>query len=186
VAFQTRLPCLENCRKGGAVLEHRTVKRASLRKGPAALLVATAFVFAEGADRRNQKDYSLALEVSETQSAEKAHDVSIAKSSDGNIYVISCADRSGASRLRSAAKSLEGEKDAAAAAAVPDCGGLTLVPGVVYRARWQKGNLKILVQSSGQGAEQKAKEATFTVIRAQRMTVQETQDCKACALVKEQ
>jgi hypothetical protein len=96
------------------------------------------------ADKHNQKDYSLALEVYETQSADKPHDVSTAKASDGNMYVISCADRSGASRFRAAVKTLEGEKDAATAATVPDCGGLTLIPGVVYRARWQKGSLKIL------------------------------------------
>lgn len=168
------------------MLEDRTVKRAWMKAGTIATLLAAAFGFAEGADKHNQKDYSLALEVSETQSAEKAHDVSIAKSSDGNMYVISCADRSGGSRFRAAVKTLEGEKDAAATAAVPDCGGLTLVPGFVYRARWQKGNLKILVQGPGQDAEPKAKEATFTVIRAQKMTVQETQDCKACVLAKEQ
>jgi hypothetical protein len=169
------------------MLEHRTIKQTSARAGAIAILLAAAFVLAEGADKHNQKDYSLALEVSETQSAEKAHDVSLAKSSDGNMYVISCADRSGGSRFRAAVKSLEGEKDAAAAAAVPDCGGLTLVPGVVYRARWQKGNLKILFQEPGQDVGAKTKEATFTVIRAQKkMTVQETQDCKVCVLVKEQ
>ena len=138
------------------------------------------------ADKHNQKDYSLALEVYETQSADKPHDVSTAKASDGNMYVISCADRSGASRFRAAVKTLEGEKDAATAATVPDCGGLTLVPGVVYRARWQKGSLKILVQGPEQDAEAKTKEATFTVIRAQKMTTQERHDCKACVLVKEQ
>ena len=138
------------------------------------------------ADKHSQKDYSLALEVSETQSKEKAHDVSLVKSSDGNMYVISCADRSGASKFRGAVKTLEGDKDAAAAATVPDCGGLTLIPGVVYRARWQKGNLRILVPESGQDAASKAKDATFTVIRAQKMTAQETQDCKVCILVKDQ
>ncbi len=98
------------------------------------MLLAAAFVLAEGADKHSQRDYPLALEVSETQSAEKAHDVSLAKSSDGNMYVISCADRSGASRFRAAVKTLEGEKDAATAATVPDCDGVTLVPGFVYRA----------------------------------------------------
>jgi hypothetical protein len=168
------------------MLEYRTVKQTSAKTGAIAMLLAVAFVFAGGADKHSQKDYSLALEVSETQSAEKAHDVSLVKSSDGNMYVISCADRSGASRFRASVKTLEGEKDAAAAATVPDCGGLTLVPGFVYRARWQKGNLKILVQEPGQSAGPKAKEATFTVVRAQKMTVQDTQDCKACVLVKAQ
>jgi hypothetical protein len=56
----------------------------------------------------------------------------------------------------------------------------------VYRARWQKGSLKILAQEPGQDSGSKAKEATFTVVRAQKMTVQDTQDCKACVLVKEQ
>jgi hypothetical protein len=168
------------------MLEYRTVKQTSAKTGAIAMLLVVAFVFAKGTDKYNQKDYSLALEVSETQSAEKAHDVSLVKSSDGNMYVISCADRSGASRFRAAVKTLEGEKDAAAAATVPDCGGLTLVPGFVYRARWQKGNLKILVQEPGQNAGPKAKEAAFTVIRAQKMTVKDTQDCKACVLAKEQ
>jgi hypothetical protein len=168
------------------MLQYGALKQASARTGAIAMLLATAFVFAEGADKHNQKDYSLALEVYETQSADKPHDVSTAKASDGNMYVISCADRSGASRFRAAVKTLEGEKDAATAATVPDCGGLTLVPRVVYRARWQKGSLKILVQGPGQDAEAKAREATFTVIRAQKMTTQERQDCKACVLVKEQ
>ncbi|MGA8492534.1 MAG: hypothetical protein WB711_19060 [Terriglobales bacterium] len=162
-----------------------TVKDLGLKTG-AIVMLAAASVFGAGADKHSQTDYSLALEVSETQSQERAHDVSIAKASDGNMYVISCADRSGASRFRAAVKTLEGEKDAAAAATVPDCGGLTLVPGVVYRARWQKGNLKILVQEPGQDAGSKAKEATFTVIRAQKMTVKDAGDCKACILVKEQ
>jgi len=152
----------------------------------AVMAIIVCMASAGWADKHNQKDYSLALEVSETQSKEKAHDVSLAKSSDGNMYVISCADRSGASRLRGAVKTLEGDKDAAAAATVPDCGGLILVPGVVYRARWEKGNLKILVQEPGQDAASKAREAAFTVIRAQKMTVKDAEDCKACILVNEQ
>jgi hypothetical protein len=78
--------------EGTDTLEYRTVKQTSAKTGAIAMLLAVVFVFAKGADKHNQKDYSLALEVSETQSAEKAHDVSMVKSSDGNMYVISCAE----------------------------------------------------------------------------------------------
>jgi hypothetical protein len=79
---------------------------------------------------------------------------------------------------------MENEKDASADATVLDCGGVTLVPGVAYRARWYKGQLKILVPGTGGG--EKLKESTYTIVRSQKMTVDEERDCKACVLVKEQ
>lgn len=149
-----------------------------------AILVASLAIAAAANDKNGPKDYPLALEVYGTQSVNNPHDTSVAKASDGNMYVIACADRSGASRFRAAVKAMENEKDAAAEAKVPDCGGVTLVPGVPYRARWNKGELKILVSSTD--GKSKPKESTYTVIRSQKMTVDEMQDCKACVLVKEQ
>jgi hypothetical protein len=55
------------------------IKRATGRMVIIVTLLAAACAFARGAEKHSQKDYTLALEISETKSAEKAHDVSLAK-----------------------------------------------------------------------------------------------------------
>ena len=136
-------------------------------------------------DNLKHADFPLAMEITATGSAQSPHDTSIAQGSDGNIYMLACADRSGSSRFRAKLKAMENQPDAAAAARVPDCNGVTLVPGTEYRARWSKGSLKLLVTPSDEKGP-KAKEATFTVINSRRMTVEENRQCQVCSLAREQ
>jgi len=72
------------------MLDHRTVKQASAEIGAIAMLLAVAFAVAGCSDKHNQNDYSLAVEVAETQSAEKAHDVSLIRHLDPRRKLRTC------------------------------------------------------------------------------------------------
>lgn len=154
-----------------------------MKTATVALLLSVLPMLAYAGDKRAEKDYTFALEIYETQSIDKPHDVSIAKASDGNLYFLACADRSGKSRLRARVRILQGRSDAAATEELPDCAGAVLVPGVTYRARWQKGQIKVLVAADD--SESKSRESTYTVTRSQKMTAEEERDCAACVLVKQ-
>jgi hypothetical protein len=129
------------------------------------ILVLAISVFAEATDKRKAKqdDYPLAIDIVGTSTVENAHDAVVVKGSDGNLYSIFCPDEPGWIND------------------IHHCINITLVPGNVYRARWHKGNMEILVSEGS-----KAKEGTFVVIRSQKMTADQIQDCKVCVVTKEQ
>jgi hypothetical protein len=131
------------------------------------LLMATC-LFSEGADRkqRKQRDYPLAIEVVETQSVENAHDLARVKASDGNLYTISCPGVTGL------LLGLVGD---------PHCWDVTLVPGTIYRARWNRGDLTVSVSADDKSGA-RLREATFTVDRSNKMTSDEMLNCRVCVI----
>jgi len=144
----------------------------NVKAGTTVLLILATTLFVEGSDRQKATDYPLALEVHETESAGTFHDVSLVEASDGNIYSIACPVAGGG---------LVGMLTN------PRCDDVTLVPGTVYRARWQKGNLRILITDNDrQGSAKKSREATFTVVGSKKMSTEESSRCKVCVLAKEQ
>jgi len=133
-----------------------------------AVLLASSCLVCEAADKQKQKDYPLALEIFETRSGESAHDLTLAKASDGNLYAISCPAPGGG---------------IVGMLTDPHCSDVAMVPGSTYRARWNRGQLKVLIPPDKSGGRQR--EATFTVLHSKKMTAEEMESCKVCVLVKE-
>jgi hypothetical protein len=84
--------------------------------------------------------------------------VSYATASDGKAYLISCAQNSGA-------RFAQGFAAGTGASTVTGC----RVPPGTYKARWDKGRLRVLHEKNG-----KAKETTFVVLSSVAMPTQKT------------
>jgi hypothetical protein len=80
--------------------------------------------------------------------------VSVVEASDGNTYVISCVQGAGGRFLSGAGQAMQAN---AGLATVSGC----RVPPGTYRARWDKGRLKVLHEKGG-----KSKEVAFAILRS--------------------
>lgn len=100
---------------------------------------------------------------STTTSASQHTDlVSFADLSDGKLYMISCILGTGRRFLTGFGQGMAASAGAATVSGCP-------VPPGVYKARWEKGRLKVLHESHGQ-----AKETTFVVLNSAPMPTKES------------